>query len=179
MESNIMDEGSGGQREKREEALAFIGLGSNLGDRPAALAQALASLPAQGVQPRLISSLYRTEPVEVVDQGEFLNQVVGCEVEVAPEDLLRVCLAIERQMGRVRTRERGPRTIDLDLLLCGDRVVKERGLELPHPRMHLRRFVLVPLVEIAPAVRHPVLHLTAADLLERCPDRSRVERLAR
>ena len=174
-----MDEGGGGQSEKREEALAFIGLGSNLGDRPAALAQALASLPAQGVQPRLISSLYRTEPVEVVDQGEFLNQVVGCEVEVAPEDLLRVCLAIEKQMGRVRTRERGPRTIDLDLLLCGDRVVKERGLELPHPRMHLRRFVLVPLVEIAPAVRHPVLHLTAADLLERCPDRSRVERLAR
>src|SRR5258706_4714468 len=107
-----MDEGGGGQSEKGQGGLAFIGLGSNLGDRPAALARALESLPAQGVRPCLISSLYRTEPVEVVDQGEFLNQVVGCEVEGAPKDLLRICLAIERQMGRVRTRERRPRTID-------------------------------------------------------------------
>jgi 2-amino-4-hydroxy-6-hydroxymethyldihydropteridine diphosphokinase len=123
------------------------------------------------------SSFYRTEPVEVVDQEEFLNQVLALETALGAAVLLERCLGIERAMGRVRTRDKGPRSIDLDLLLYGDVILREPGLEVPHPRLHLRRFVLVPLVEIAPALRHPVLGLTAAALLEACPDRSRVDRL--
>jgi len=156
--------------------LAFIGLGSNLGDRARNLFRALEILGASGTMTLLRSSIYKTEPVEVVDQAEFLNQVVGCETTLSPEDLLAACLEAERSIGRVRTRDKGPRAIDLDLLLFGDAVRQGPGLALPHPRMHLRRFVLVPLVEIAPRVRHPLLGLSAAELLERCPDRSRVER---
>ncbi len=158
--------------------LAFIGLGSNVGDRAGNLSRALQAFERAGVRAVLRSSVYRTEPVEVIDQDEFLNQVVGCETILSPEELLSVCLAVEREMGRVRTRDKGPRVIDLDLLLLGDEVRVSPGFDLPHPRMHLRRFVLVPLVEIARDVRHPILGLTALELLARCPDRSRVEREA-
>ncbi|HEU4401729.1 MAG TPA: 2-amino-4-hydroxy-6-hydroxymethyldihydropteridine diphosphokinase [Candidatus Polarisedimenticolia bacterium] len=157
--------------------MAFVGLGSNLGDREANLARAAELLGQEGLRVRLRSSIYRADPVEVIDQDEFLNQVVGCETGLAPERILATCLKIEKTMGRVRTRMRGPRVIDIDLLLLGETVRVGDGLELPHPRMHLRRFVLVPLVEIAPQARHPGLGLTAAQMLERCPDRSRVERL--
>ncbi len=156
--------------------LAFIGLGSNLGDRAANLARALDGLEQAGTRPLMRSSLYRTEPIEVVDQEEFLNQVIGCETSLSPEGILATCLAVERSLGRVRTRDKGPRVIDLDLLLLGLETRHGSDLELPHPRMHLRRFVLVPLVEIAPGAVHPVLKMTASELLERCPDRSRVER---
>jgi 2-amino-4-hydroxy-6-hydroxymethyldihydropteridine diphosphokinase len=156
---------------------AYLGLGSNLGDRSANLSLALALLAGRGVEIGRVSSIYRTEPVEVVDQGEFLNQVVGCVTGLSPEGLLQICLSVEGEMGRVRTRERGPRVIDLDLLLFGEQIRNGSGLELPHPRMHLRRFVLVPLAEIAPEARHPVLRLSASELLTRCPDRSRVERV--
>src|SRR6185436_3146207 len=105
----------------------------------------------------LRSSLYQTDPVEVVDQAEFLNQVVVVEVTLQAAALLERLLAIEQGMGRVRTRDKGPRTIDLDLLLHGDGIVRKPGLEVPHPRLHLRRFVLVPLAEIAPDLTHPVL----------------------
>jgi 2-amino-4-hydroxy-6-hydroxymethyldihydropteridine diphosphokinase len=159
------------------ERLAYIGLGANLGRREASLARAIEHLARAGLPPVLRSSLYRTEPVEVVDQEEFLNQVVACATERPPEDLLAICLAIELEMGRVRTRDRGPRVIDLDLLLAGSEVRNRQDLVLPHPRLHLRRFVLVPLAEIAPAARHPILGLTAAEMLDRCPDRARVERL--
>jgi 2-amino-4-hydroxy-6-hydroxymethyldihydropteridine diphosphokinase len=157
--------------------IAFLGLGSNLGDRADSLSRAVASMEKAGLRTVLRSSVYRTEPVDVVNQGEFLNEVVGCETPRSPEDVLTLCLAVEREMGRVRTGDKGPRVIDLDLLLMGDEIRAAAGIELPHPRMHLRRFVLVPLAEIAPATRHPVLGLTIADLLARCPDRSRVERL--
>jgi 2-amino-4-hydroxy-6-hydroxymethyldihydropteridine diphosphokinase len=113
----------------------------------------------------------------VTDQEEFINQVVGCETGLDPEAILGVCLAVERSMGRVRTRDKGPRVIDLDLLLAGDDIRSGESLQVPHPRMHLRRFVLVPLAEISPGARHPVLNLTASDMLSRCPDRSRVERV--
>lgn len=157
--------------------LAYIGLGSNLGDRLQWLRLAAEALDNAGISVRQRSSYYRTEPVEVVDQEEFINQVVECSSALSAPQLLSACLQMERSLGRVRTREKGPRTVDLDLLLYGDAVLKTAGLEVPHPRMHLRAFVLVPLVEIAPDARHPVLVLTARELLRQCPDRSRVERL--
>jgi 2-amino-4-hydroxy-6-hydroxymethyldihydropteridine diphosphokinase len=155
----------------------FIGLGSNIGDRRAHLDRARKGLGEAGLRIVEQSALYRTEPVEVVDQEEFINQVVGCETGLDPEAILGVCLSVERSMGRVRIRDKGPRVIDLDLLLAGDDIRSGGSLQVPHPRMHLRRFVLVPLAEISPGARHPVLNLTAADMLSRCPDRSRVERV--
>ena len=157
--------------------LIFIGLGSNQGDRAGHLGRAIEALHGRGLGTLLISSLHRTDPVEVIDQEEFLNQVVGCETALSPEQILEVSLLVEQSMGRQRTRDKGPRRIDLDLLLAGEDVREEAALKVPHPRMHLRRFVLVPLVEIAPAAWHPVLRTTAAELLRICPDRSRVERL--
>ncbi|HEV8700991.1 MAG TPA: 2-amino-4-hydroxy-6-hydroxymethyldihydropteridine diphosphokinase [Candidatus Polarisedimenticolia bacterium] len=155
----------------------FIGLGSNIGDRRAHLDRARNALGKAGLKVSQQSSLYRTDPVEVVDQEEFINQVVGCETGLGPEAILEVCLAVERSMGRVRTRDKGPRVIDLDLLLSGNDIRSGVALQVPHPRMHLRRFVLVPLAEISPGAWHPVLNLTAAELLAKCPDRSRVERV--
>lgn len=157
--------------------MVFIGLGSNLGDRSGSLRAAIGALEAVGVRSRLRSSVYRADPVEVLNQGEFLNQVIGCEAARRPEDLLEICSSIERAMGRVRRRKGGPRVIDLDILLQGDLVRNDGQLVLPHPRMHLRRFVLLPLAEIAPGVRHPILKRSVRELLERCPDRSRVERI--
>jgi 2-amino-4-hydroxy-6-hydroxymethyldihydropteridine diphosphokinase len=157
--------------------LVFIGLGSNQGDREQALGTAIEALHGQGLAAILKSSLYRTDPVEVIDQDEFINQVVGCDTPLSPERILEACLVVEQSMGRLRTRDKGPRRIDLDLLLAGEDVRQEAALKVPHPRMHLRLFVLVPLAEIAPAAWHPVLRMTAAGLLRACPDRSRVERL--
>ena len=156
---------------------AYIGLGSNIGDRRGAIDEAVRRLEAGAGRLVARSSCYRSEPVEVIDQEEFLNATVALETALGPAPLLDLCLAIERSMGRVRTRDKGPRVIDLDVLLHGDAVVRAGGLEVPHPRLHLRRFVLVPLAEIAPGIVHPVLSLTVAALLERCPDRSRVEPL--
>jgi len=155
----------------------YIGLGSNEGDRAGALKRALERLEILGLRPLLKSALYLTAPVEVIDQDEFINQVVEIETDLPPELILESCLAVEQSMGRVRTLDKGPRRIDLDLLLAGEDVRDGGTLKVPHPRMHLRRFVLVPLVEIAPAAWHPILKSTAAELLRICPDRSRVERL--
>jgi 2-amino-4-hydroxy-6-hydroxymethyldihydropteridine diphosphokinase len=157
------------------DASIYLGLGSNLGDRRAALSRAIDRLGQTGVRVVARSGLYRTEPVEVVNQQEFINQVVSCETGLSPGALLALCLQIEKEMGRVRTRDKGPRSIDLDLLLYGDVVLEAEGLSVPHPRLHLRRFVLVPLAEIAPRLIHPVLGLSIADLLARCPDRGIVE----
>ena len=152
----------------------LIGLGSNVGDREANLLAARRGLEARGFRITALSSLYLTEPVDAPPQEWFLNAVAGGETALTPEALLRACLDTEREGGRLRDVPRGPRTIDLDLLLYGSEVRQAAGLVLPHPRMHERRFVLVPLVEIAPGARHPVLGLTAEEMLRRCPDRSQV-----
>lgn len=155
----------------------FIGLGSNLGEREHALDGGRRALQDHGFRILAESSLYETEPVGGPPQGWFLNQVVGGQTDLSPEDLLRACLAAERSLGRVRDVPDGPRTLDADLLLFGQEV-REGPFQLPHPRLHLRRFVLVPLVEVAPEAWHPRLRLTARELLERCPDHSTVRRHA-
>ena len=137
--------------------LAYVGLGSNLGDRDGYLARAIEALREEsGVDMKAISTVRETEPVGVVDQPRFLNAVVRIETSLAPRALLDRLLAVERSLGRTRDGVRfGPRTIDLDLLLYGAAVVDEPGLEVPHPRLHERRFVLEPLAELDPALVVP------------------------
>jgi 2-amino-4-hydroxy-6-hydroxymethyldihydropteridine diphosphokinase len=154
-----------------------LGLGSNLGDREAAIAGALDRLAARGFRRSLLSSLFLTAPVGGPPQGLFLNAVAAGETALSPEELLAACLAIERELGRVRTEPNGPRTIDIDILLFGDLRRDGPTPVIPHPRMHERRFVLEPLAEILPDRVHPVLGRSARELLASCPDRSEVRRL--
>jgi len=147
---------------------AYVALGSNLGDRAGYLARARAALAAlPGTRVRGASRLYQTDPVGPPGQGPYLNQVLRLETGLPPGALLRAMLAIERENGRVRTVRFGPRTLDLDLLDWGGLAIRAPGLVLPHPRLHLRAFVLVPLAELDPAWRHPRLGRTAAGLLRR------------
>ena len=148
--------------------LAYLSLGSNLGDRAAHLRDAVARLAALG-RVAAISSFYETEPVEVTDQPWFLNCVVALETTQTAAHVMTALLQIEEEMGRRRTQKKGPRTIDLDILLFGDEIVDSPTLTIPHPAMHQRRFVLAPLAEIAPDLRHPVLNKTIRELLAELP----------
>jgi 2-amino-4-hydroxy-6-hydroxymethyldihydropteridine diphosphokinase len=150
----------------------FLGLGSNLGDRSAALEEARRRLEGRGYSTTQRSSIWHTEPVGGPPQGWFLNAVLAGETSLGPEELLQACLETERDMGRVRAERNGPRLIDVDILLFEDTRREGSGLVIPHPRLHERLFVLAPLHEIAPTLRHPVLGLTVAELVERCPDTS-------
>ncbi len=154
---------------------AFVGLGSNLDTREENLEQALSLLQARGFRLTSLSAVYETAPVGGPPQGDFLNQAVGGDWPGPPESLLLACLSVERELGRVRRERFGPRRIDLDVLLFGDEM-RDGEFELPHPRLHERRFVLAPLCEIAPEARHPRLGLTVRELLLRCPDTARVLR---
>jgi 2-amino-4-hydroxy-6-hydroxymethyldihydropteridine diphosphokinase len=156
--------------------IAYLSLGSNLGDRAANLREALAHLEAAG-NLLAVSAFYETQPVEVPDQPWFLNCVAAVETEKTPRDLLQFALQIESAMGRLRMRAKGPRKIDIDIVLFGDLVVDEPGLRIPHPDMHHRRFALEPLAEIAAEARHPVLRKTAHELLAELKDGQTVRRL--
>lgn len=157
--------------------IVYLSLGSNLGDREANLRAAIAALPPAGVHVKLRSSTYETEPVDYLDQPWFLNCVVEAETQLAPLVLLPALHSIERQLGSQKQFAKGPRRIDLDILLYGSETINTPDLEIPHPRMHLRCFVLTPLAEIAPNLRHPAWPDTARDLLQRVVDRSQVRRI--
>lgn len=156
---------------------AFVGLGSNLGEREAMIRLALDDL-ARLPQTTLVraSSLYDTEPTGDVDQPNFLNAVAQLDTELTARQLLWNLLLIEKRLGRVRTQKWGPRTIDLDLLLFGSQVVEEDDLSVPHPELTRRSFVLVPLVELDPLLVHPVTGETLLDLLSRLNTRPPVKR---
>lgn len=143
---------------------AYIALGSNLGDKEKNLRTALEHLEKHKVKVKKVSSFLRTEPYGVTDQPQFLNAVCCVQTVLAPLELLEVLLSIEKAMGRVRLRHWGERNIDLDLLLYEDCVLHTAKLNLPHPDMQNRDFVLLPLAEIAPQVVHPVLHKTILEL---------------
>lgn len=159
--------------------IAYLGLGSNLGDREANLRQAISLLAERGLRLIAESSVYETDPVDYLDQPKFLNQVVAVTAENhEPFALMKLCLETEARLGRVRTVPRGARVIDIDLLLFGDQIIngesEEVELILPHPRMHQRRFVLEPLAEIAPQIVHPAMKQTVYQILALLADDSDV-----
>lgn len=154
----------------------YISLGSNVGDREQQIVAAIQALGGRGIHALRQSSIYSTEPVDVATQSWFLNCVLEIETDLMPRQLLRTFKEIENELGRKHTVRRGPRVIDIDILLYGSSVIHTPDLEIPHPRMTQRRFVLVPLVEIAPAAHHPVENKSAEELLAETEDRSIVHR---
>jgi|SRR6185436_1968990 len=155
---------------------AYVGLGSNLGDRAKNLRLGVSGLKEAGFEVTRVSQIYETEPVETFAQPQFLNMVAELNLNSLPdpEQVMAQLLQIELFLGRTRDTLKGPRTIDLDLLLYGDQSVQTEILTLPHPRLHLRRFVLVPLAELAPLLIHPTLHQTVTELLAELDDRAEV-----
>ena len=147
----------------------YLALGSNLGDRRGNLRAAIESMTSAGISVLRESPIYETEPVGYTAQRWFLNMVVEAETALFPMQLLTRAGKIERTLGRVRTIPNGPRTIDIDILLYGTAVVRTPRLDIPHPRMHERRFVLVPLADLAPDLRHPVSRKTVRQMLNEAP----------
>jgi 2-amino-4-hydroxy-6-hydroxymethyldihydropteridine diphosphokinase len=155
----------------------FLALGSNLGDRAATVGQAVALMESDELHVLRASSLYETEPRDVTDQPWFLNQVIEAETSLFPRQLLTRLKRLEIELGRRPARPKGPRAIDIDILLYGDAVVSTPDLSIPHPGMPQRRFVLEPLAELAPDLRHPQTRKTIREMLAAVEDQ-RVRRLA-
>src|SRR5690348_5969585 len=148
---------------------AYLGLGANLGNREDHLRTALAKLAAADLRVARVSSVYETEPVGFTAQRWFLNLVAEIETELFPMQLLSRIAKVEQALGRMRTVKNGPRTLDIDILLYGRAVVRTAKMEIPHPRMAERRFVLAPLAELAPDLRHPVTHQSIRAMLDAAP----------
>jgi len=161
---------------EKDAQTRHLSLGSNVGDRQANLREAIARLEEIG-HVVAVSSFYETEPVEFTAQDWFLNCAVLLETEKMPAQLLKSLISLEQAMGRRCLQPKGPRNIDIDILLYGDSVVRTKGLTIPHPGMPERRFVLQPLAEIGPDVRHPVLKKTVRELLEALPPGQVVRKL--
>ncbi|MGP0564570.1 MULTISPECIES: 2-amino-4-hydroxy-6-hydroxymethyldihydropteridine diphosphokinase [unclassified Nitrospina] len=159
---------------------AFIGIGSNMGDAPGHCREAIDRMrthPALNLH--TASSLYKTQPYGKTDQDWFINAVAQVVTDLSPADLLHVLLGIEKEMGRERREKWGPRKIDLDLLLYDEDTIKEENLQVPHPGIAERRFVLEPLAEISPDLVHPTLSKTIQDLLAETRDDLQVERITK
>ena len=154
--------------------ITYLSLGSNLGDRAANLRAAIAALPAASLNVRKVSSFYETEPVDYLDQPWFLNCVVEGETESLPIELLHSLREIETRLGSKKAFAKGPRILDIDILLFGDQSVNTPELQIPHPRMLSRKFVLAPLAEIAPQAQHPSWPGTVREILTRCNDPSTI-----
>lgn len=159
------------------ETTVYLSLGSNLGDREKNLRTAIAALADAKVRVTRVSSFYETEPVDLREQPWFLNCAVQGETELPPLDLLRALRGIESRMGSKKPVSKGPRLIDLDILLYDNQTIETPELQIPHPRMLTRRFVLAPLAEIAPTLKHPRWEGTATELAARVRDPSAVRRL--
>jgi len=156
----------------------YLSLGSNVGEREANLRAAIAALPPAGIRVQQVSSVYETEPVDYLDQPWFLNAVLEADTQFPAAELLGVLRGIELQMGSKKAFAKGPRLIDLDILLYGNATIDTPELQVPHPRMLQRNFVLAPLAEIAPTLRHPCWSTSAAELLAHSSDSSVVRKFA-
>ena len=159
--------------------LVYLALGSNVGNREENLREAERRLRRLGIIVKRASSIYETGPVDYLDQDWFLNSVLQAETDLPPRELLARMREIESAMGSKKPFAKGPRLIDLDILLYGDETISTPDLQVPHPRMLERLFVLVPLAEIAPTYRHPSWQGTVSELLQKTPDRSEVRKLLR
>jgi 2-amino-4-hydroxy-6-hydroxymethyldihydropteridine diphosphokinase len=159
------------------EITIYLSLGSNMGHRSDNLRVAIAALEKSGVRVTQQSSFYETEPVDYLDQAWFLNCVVQGKTALSAKALLRELRAIETRMGSSKPFAKGPRLLDMDILLYGNQTIATLELQVPHPRMTQRRFVLVPLAEIAPQTKHPSWICNAAELLATCSDKSEVKKL--
>jgi 2-amino-4-hydroxy-6-hydroxymethyldihydropteridine diphosphokinase len=164
--------------QKITSEIVFLSLGSNVGDREKNLRTAIVALPELGMEIKNVSSIYETEAVDLLEQPRFLNCVVEGETAVPPIELLKKLRELEKRMGSKKLVARGPRLIDLDILVYGQQTIDSPELQVPHPRLHLRRFVLAPLAEIAPGLKHPSWSGTAAQLLAALTDRSAVKKLS-